>query len=89
VFQRQAKGKRAAQYRAADAKRIELAAAHQRPVRLVLVVEDTHHNRAVAREHQAMIRSMLPAGSREIMQALRTGADLGRDGLLWVRPTRR
>lgn len=78
-----------AQYRAADAKRIELAASHQRPVRLVLAVEDTRHNRSVAREHDGLIRSMLPAGSREILRAIRGGSALGRDGLLWVRPPRR
>lgn len=75
-----------AQYRVADAKRVELAALHQRPVRLVLAVEDTRHNRTVAREHAGLIRSMLPAGSREIMRAIRAAAPLGRDGLLWVRP---
>lgn len=75
-----------AQYRAADAKRIELAALHQRPVRLVLAVADTRHNRAVVRDHAALIGSMLPAGSREIMRAIRTSEPLGRDGLLWVRP---
>jgi len=77
-----------AQYRAADAKRAELAAAHQRPVRLVLAVEDTRRNRAAAAEHSALMRSMLPAGSREILQVLRTGATLDRDGMLWVRPRR-
>jgi hypothetical protein len=78
-----------AQYRAADAKRADLAARHRRPVRLVIAVEDTRHNRAVVHEHGSIIRSMLPAGSREIMRALRGGGELGRDGLLWVRPARR
>jgi hypothetical protein len=55
----------------------------------VIAVEDTRHNRAVVREHGSLIRSMLPAGSREIMHALRSGGELGRDGLLWVRPARR
>jgi transcriptional regulator with XRE-family HTH domain len=77
-----------AQYRVADAKRIELAALHQRPVRLVIAVEETRHNRAMARDHASLIRSMLPAGSREIMRAVRTADLLGRDGLLWVRPPR-
>jgi transcriptional regulator with XRE-family HTH domain len=78
-----------AQYRAADAKRQELAAGHQRPVRLVLAVEDTRHNRKVAAEHASIIRSMMPAGSREVMRAIRTGEPLRRDGLLWIRPSRR
>lgn len=74
------------QYRTAADKRDELAAAHQRAVRLVIAIEDTEHNRAVARGHESLIRAMLPAGSREVMRALRTGRPLGRDGLLWVRP---
>lgn len=78
-----------AQYRSADAKRTELAALHQRPVRLVLTVEDTRRNRAVVRDHAALVAAMLPAGSREIMRAIRSAEPLGRDGLLWVRPTRR
>jgi len=75
-----------AQYRSADAKRTELGASHQRPVRLVIAVEDTRRNRAVVSEHSALIRGMLPATSREIMHALRTNGELGRDGLLWIRP---
>lgn len=76
-----------AQYRIADAKRIELAEAHQRPVRLVLAVADTRRNRAAAAEHARLVRAMLPATSREILAALRHGGGLGRDGLLWVRPS--
>lgn len=72
-------------YRSTADKRDEIAAAHQRPVRLVLAVEDSERNRRIAREHAALIRSMLPAGSREVMRALRTGHPLGRDGILWVR----
>lgn len=78
-----------AQYRSADAKRTHLAASHQRPVRLVIAVEDARRNRAVVEEHATLIRSMLPAGTRQIMGVLRGGGELGRDGLLWVRPVRR
>lgn len=78
-----------AQYRAAATKRDELAALHQRPVRLVLAVEDTRHNRAALREHAALVATILPAGTREIVHALRTGRPLARDGLLWVRLHRR
>lgn len=46
----------------------------------------TERNRTMAREHAALIGSMLPAGSREVMRSLRTGKPLGRDGILWVRP---
>jgi len=77
-----------AQYRAASAKRDDLAVGHQRPVRLVMVLEDTRRNRAAVREHEALVRAMLPAGSREVLRALRSGEPLGRDGLLWVRPRR-
>ena len=73
------------QYRRADRKRQALAAMHQRPVRLVLVVEDTARNRAAFERHADFIRSMLPAGSREILAALSNGRPLGRDGLLWLR----
>lgn len=75
-----------AQYRSAAAKRDELAALHQRPVRLVLVIEDTRRNRAAVREHAALIRSMLPATTRDVLRSLRTGEPLGRDGMLWIRP---
>lgn len=75
-----------AQYRSSAAKREELASAHQRPVRLVLVIEDTRRNRESIRPHIALARTMLPAGSREVMGALRSGRALGRDGLLWIRP---
>jgi transcriptional regulator with XRE-family HTH domain len=74
-----------AQYRRADRKRAMLAALHQRAIRLVLVVEDTRRNRASIREHEGLVRAQLPAGSREIIAALRTGSQLGRDGLLWLR----
>lgn len=74
------------QFRRACAKRDELAGRHQRPVRLLMVVEDTARNRAVAREHAALIASMLPAGSREVLRSIRSGTPLGRDGILWVRP---
>ena len=74
-----------AQYRSAAAKRDELALAHQRPVRLVLVIEDSRRNRAAVREHSALIRSMLPAGSRDVLRSIRRGKPLGRDGILWVR----
>jgi hypothetical protein len=77
-----------AQERSAKRKREALAAADARPVRLVLAVEDTAANRTALAPHAALIRSQYPAGSREIMTALRTGRPLGRDGLLWVRRSR-
>lgn len=74
-----------AQYRSAAGKRDELAASHHRPVRLVLALEDTQHNRTLMREHASAVVTMLPAGSREILRSLRSGEPLGRDGLLWLR----
>jgi hypothetical protein len=74
-----------AQYRRADGKRATLAALHQRPVRLVMILEDSRRNRAALEAHLVFIRATLPAGSREVLRALRTGRPLGRDGLAWVR----
>jgi transcriptional regulator with XRE-family HTH domain len=72
-------------YRRNDQKRSWLAARHRRPVRLVMVVEDTDRNRRAVAPHAAIISSVLPAGSREVLRSLRTGEPLGCDGLLWVR----
>jgi transcriptional regulator with XRE-family HTH domain len=77
-----------AQYRSGSTKRDELAAAHRRPVRLILVVEDTRRNRTAVRPHLQLLRAMLPAGSREVMRSIRTGQPLGRDGLIWIRPNK-
>jgi len=74
-----------AQLRAALQKRDGLATTTERPVRLVLVVEDTRRNREVLRSHVDLLQSQLPARSRQIMQALRTGEPLDGDGLLWRR----
>lgn len=76
------------QYRRNALKRDYLALRHQRPVRLVMVVEDTARNHTAIAPHLAFIRSVLPARSREILKALRTGEPLGRDGLLWIRRNR-
>ncbi len=76
-----------AQYRVADEKRQLLRDRHERPVRLVLVVEDSRRNRSAVSRHR-MIADALPAGTREIHAALRAGRRLGRDGLMWVRPYR-
>jgi transcriptional regulator with XRE-family HTH domain len=79
-----------AQYRSAVAKREVLVARHDRPVRLVLVFADTARNRAAVRPHLPLIAGELPAGTRAVLAALRTGRPLGTDGLAWIRarPTR-
>lgn len=74
--------------RSATVKRDALQARHQRPVRLILVVEDTARNRELLRPHANLIRRVLPATSSEILRSMRTGSVLGKDGLLWVRPWR-
>jgi transcriptional regulator with XRE-family HTH domain len=73
------------QLRSALHKRDALAATTERPVRLVLVIEDVRRNREALRPHDALLRSQLPATSRQVMQALRSGEPLGKDGLLWRR----
>lgn len=75
-----------AQYRAGAAKREFLAARDTRPVRLVIVVEDSRRNRSAVAPHVDLIRVALPAGSRSVLSSLRSGKPLGRDGLLWYRP---
>jgi transcriptional regulator with XRE-family HTH domain len=77
-----------AQFRRAGLKREWLAARHQRPVHLVMIVEDTRRNRMALAPHADLIRTALPAASREVLAALRTGTPLGRDGLLWFRRRR-
>ncbi len=77
-----------AQIRAARDKRDLLAAKHQRPVRLVIVVEDSRHNRTAWRAHAGVIQTTLPAASREVLRAIRGGSPLGRDGWLWIRRDR-
>jgi transcriptional regulator with XRE-family HTH domain len=74
-----------AQYRRANQKREALANQHRRSVRLVMAVEDTQRNRAALEPHRTFVASVLPAGSREILNAVRAGHALGRDGLLWIR----
>ncbi len=74
-----------AQYRRADRKRALLAGLHQRPVRLILMIEDSRRNRAAVEPHLAFIRSSLPTGTREVLSALRSGRPIGRDGLAWMR----
>lgn len=76
------------QLRSGRVKQELFAEMHQRPVRFVLVVEDTRHNRAILEPHMGSIRAELPAGSREIWRSVRTGVPLGRDGLLWLRRPR-
>jgi len=74
-----------AQYRAASLKRDWLARHHQRPIRVILAVEDLRRNRAAIAAHVPLVASVLPAGTRRIVAALRAGRPVGSDGLMWVR----
>jgi hypothetical protein len=74
-----------AQLRRADQKRAALAARHQRPVRLILAIEDSRRNRTALEPHRQLIGAALPAGSREVIGAIRAGSTVGRDGLIWLR----
>lgn len=76
------------QARSGKVKRDALQSTHARPVRFVLVVEDTERNRRLAAPHAHLLRSAFPATSADVFRSLRSGTPLGRDGLLWVRPWR-
>ena len=77
-----------AQLRSATTKRGFLSANDSRPVRLVIVVEDTRRNRVVSAEHASVIRAALPGTTWQVRTAIVRGEPLGRDGLFWVRPAR-
>lgn len=74
-----------AQLRRLNLKREWLAARHRRPVRQVVIVEDTRRNRMALDPHLSLLRTTLSAGSREVFSAIRSGRTLGRDGLAWLR----
>jgi hypothetical protein len=78
-----------AQLRRLALKRDWLAARHRRPVRLVVVIEDTRRNRAAMAHHLSFLSRAFPAGSREVFSAIRAGREIGRDGLSWLRRPRR
>jgi transcriptional regulator with XRE-family HTH domain len=73
-----------AQLRAGQLKRTALATQMRRAVRLVIALPDTRRTRAVVADHLHVVRAALPAPSRRIWSALRSGAEVGGDGLLWV-----
>lgn len=72
-------------HRRNDQKRRWLAERHQRPVRLVMVVEDSPRNRRAVEPHSELIRTVLPRTTRQVLTSLRTGEPLGGDGLMWIR----
>jgi transcriptional regulator with XRE-family HTH domain len=78
-----------AQLRGGHLKRAALQERLGHPLAFVLALRDTERNRAAFAGHIGVIRAALPASSREIMEAIRDGQPLTRDGLLWLRPRRR
>ena len=77
-----------AQLRAAQLKRQALAEQTDRPVRLVLAVPDTRTTRARLGPFAELIARTLPARSPTAWRALRSGAPLAADGILFVRGRR-
>lgn len=74
-----------AQLRSAHLKREALAAGEGRPIRLVIAVPDTRATKARLAPFAKLIEATLPATSRQIWQAIRTGGQLESDGILFVR----
>jgi len=50
--------------------------------RVILLVADTRHNRAVLRDHLAALRATFPLSTREVLSALAYGRDPGGSGLV-------
>jgi transcriptional regulator with XRE-family HTH domain len=74
-----------AQLRAASVKRQSLQQHHHRPVRLILIIEDTPRNRSVVAAQHRVVSTALAATSRDIFRSVRSGSPLAQDGLLWIR----
>ena len=74
-----------AQVRAAQLKREALSRGSAKPVRLVIAMPDFRRARAEVAAIPDVIRSSFPIPSRDVARALRSGAPLGGDGLLFVR----
>lgn len=77
-----------AQVRAAQVKRAELARADPRPIRLVIALPETRLSRRRLAPISDLIGHTLPMRSRDIWHAIRRGAPVGADGILFVRPER-
>lgn len=73
-----------AQLRAAQLKRAALVAQLDRPVRLVLAMPDTRRAREHVADEAPVVRSALPASSTAVWRSIRSGLELGSDGLLYV-----
>jgi transcriptional regulator with XRE-family HTH domain len=72
------------QLRSAQLKRDALAAREGSEIRLVLAVPDTPATKARLAPFEQLIAQTLPAASRRVWQAVRTGEPLENDGILCV-----
>ena len=77
-----------AQLRSAQLKREALAAREERPMRLVIAVPDTGATKARLVPFASLLAQTMPATSRSIWQAIRSGEPLENDGILFVRAPR-
>ena len=78
-----------AQLRAAQLKREALGAREDRPIRLVIAVQDTSASRERLAPFSDLLRASMPRTSRTIWAGLRSGEPIGGDGILFVRVWRR
>lgn len=74
-----------AQLRAAQLKRLALTERLGRNIRLVVAVPDSSAARQAVAPHATVLHSALPVTSRAAWAAIRSGASLDGDALLWVR----
>jgi transcriptional regulator with XRE-family HTH domain len=74
-----------AQLRSAQVKRELLATQDQRAIRLVVAVPDTKATWERLAPFKQLIAQTIPATSRAIWRAIRSGQALGADGILFVR----
>jgi DNA-binding XRE family transcriptional regulator len=74
-----------AQLRAAQLKRAALAQRLEMSVRLVVALPGTRRARETVAAVGSVLRAALPASSASVWHAIRTGQELGSDGLLFVR----
>ena len=56
--------------------------------RVVLLIGDTHHNRAAIEVAGGPLRAEYPCGQRRALSALATGHDPGADALIVLEPPR-
>jgi transcriptional regulator with XRE-family HTH domain len=77
-----------AQLRSAQLKREALMAREGKPIRLVIAVPDTAGTKERLAPFEQLVSQALPASSRTIWRAIRSGESLNDDGILFVRAPR-